>query len=90
MRDKNVKEEDYEREVYDEYRTRRRLSIIPIITVRGWDGDYHWSGKWFGFVTIKEQKVRERYTGFDDGWSYQSYWKPWKEAWYFVEVLEEK
>jgi hypothetical protein len=85
--DKNYFSDDYELVALEEYRTRKRLSIFPWIVTSGFNGDYHWTGKWFTFVSIKEQKVKIRYTEFDSGWSYQNYWTPWKESWYFLEVV---
>ena len=75
-------------EKIEEYRVRRRISIFPWICVIGFDSDYHWTGKWFKFVEIREQKIRERYTDFDSGWTYQEYWKPWEDGWRLVEIIK--
>jgi hypothetical protein len=50
-------------------------------------GDFHWTGKWFKFITIEEKKVKNRYLEFDDGWSYQNYWGKWKTSWVMVKIV---
>ena len=85
----DIKEDRYQRICKDEFRTKRWLSLFGFIIVDGLnDGDFYWTGKWFKFVTIKQQKCRERYAGFDDGWNYQYYWKPWETKWYFTEITK--
>ena len=78
--------EDYQIERTEEYRKRKIFSLFPFIIINGYTSDFVWTGKWFKFVHITEQKVRERYTGFDDGWSYRTYWKKWKENWKFTKI----
>jgi hypothetical protein len=78
---------DWEMIVTNTFRTRRVFCVLPFIIVNGLDGDFHWTGKWFKFVTIKEQKVKNRYLKFDDGWSYRKYWGKWKTSWILTKVL---
>jgi hypothetical protein len=80
--------ENYEMEVLDETRTRKTLSLFGFILVDGFKNDFVWTGKWFKRVVIKEQKIKERYADFDDGWKYQWFWKEWKEDWKFVEIVK--
>jgi len=49
-----------------------------------------WIGKkfrWLKKIKLKEVFIIERYTSFDDGWTYQNYWLPWKEKWEAIEIL---
>lgn len=78
---------DYQVEILQEFRKRKWLSLFGFIVVNGMEGDFVWTGKWFKWVEIEEQKVKERYTFFDDGWSYQWYWGEWKESWKFKRLL---
>ncbi len=82
--------DSWERKYSEEYRERKVLSILPFIVVSGEKGDFHWTGKWFKFVTVKEQKVKDRYLEFDDGWSYQHYWGRWQTGWTLIEILEDE
>ena len=75
-------------EKFDKFRTRKYLSLFGFIIKEGFNGDFHWCNKWFKIVKIREQKVRERFTGFDDGWTYEEYWKNWKYSWRFVEFVK--
>ena len=70
----------------EEFRTKRVFSLLPFIVVNGFENDFVWTGKWFKFVEITQQKVKERYAEFDDGWSYSYYWGKWKECWYFLKI----
>jgi len=79
--------ETYQLEKLNEYRTRKVLSLFSFIVVNGYELDLIETGKWFSYVTIKEEKVRERYLQFDDGWTYQHYWSEWIENWKFVEII---
>lgn len=72
----------------NEYRVRRVISIFPWICVPGFESDYHWTGRWFSFVEIKEQKIKERYVDFDGGWTQQNYWTPWEYSWRIVKILK--
>lgn len=78
--------ESYQIEKLGEFRTRRKFSFFPFIIVNGYESGYAWTGKWFTFVEITEEKVKERYLEFDDGWSYQSYWTGWQEAYKFIKI----
>jgi hypothetical protein len=78
--------ESYQIEKIEEFRTKKVLSIFPFIIINGFDGDFHWTGKWFKYVEITQQKVRERYLKFDDGWSYQHYWSDWEYNWKFISL----
>jgi len=42
-----------------------------------------WTGKWFKYVVVEEEKCLVRYKYFDDGWTYAFYWGEWKETWEF-------
>ena len=77
-------QETYQVQKLDEFRIRRIFSFFPFI-IHG--NNFVWTKKWFQWINIKEQKIKERYLGFDDGWTYQSYWKEWKENWEFVELV---
>lgn len=44
-----------------------------------------WTGKWFKYIEIIEQKHLTRYVEFDE-WNYQSYWGEWRESWEFVKL----
>ena len=71
----------------DTYRIRKIFSLFGFIIVNGYDNDFQRTGKWFKWIKIKEQKVNERYKDFDGGWSYQEYWKEWKENWKFIKII---
>jgi hypothetical protein len=69
----------YEDKVTDYTRVRE------IFAYRPW-----WIGKkfrWLKKVTLKEQLIITRHTSFDDGWSYQNIWQPWKKEWNAIEIL---
>ena len=85
-RELSVNRESYQRMDFDEFRTRKVFSFFPFIFVEGFEIAIAWTGKWFKFVEVYEQKTKERYSSFDDGWSYQYYWKEWKENWRFVKL----
>jgi hypothetical protein len=82
--------ENWERKYTGELRVRKILSILPFIIVNGEDSDFHWTGKWFKYVTIQEQKVKDRYLEFDDGWNYQHYWGKWDINWVFTKIIEDE
>ena len=75
----------YELISLDETRTRTIFSILPLTIV---DQLFVWTGKWFSFVDICEQRYKIRYSHFDDGLSYQNYWGQWKEYWKFVKIIK--
>ena len=76
----------WERIFTNHFRERKVLSVLPFIVVCGLKSDFHWTGKWFKFITIREQKVKDRYSKFDDGWSYQHYWGRWKTNWVLIKI----
>lgn len=85
--------ENYQIEKMSEFRTRRVFSLVPFLFVNGLHleevkgaNGFVWTGKWFSFTEITEQRVRERYLEFNDGWSYQNYWGAWEETWKFVKI----
>jgi hypothetical protein len=84
----DVKEENYERYCTDKFRTKKCLSLFGFIMAEGYETDFHWTGKWFQYVTIKQQKCSERYSKYDDGWTYKDYWSEWHNRWYLVEILK--
>ena len=50
-----------------------------------------WIGKkfrWLKGITLKESLRLVRYSDFDDGWTYQEFWKPWKMNWVAEEILD--
>lgn len=87
---KKIITENWERKYTGEFRVRKVLSILPFIIINGEDSDFHWTGKWFKYVTIQEQKVKDRYLEFDDGWNYQHYWGKWGLSWVFTKIIEDE
>jgi hypothetical protein len=87
---RKVKTEHWERIFTREYREKRVLSIFPFIIMSGDDGDFHWTGKWFKYITVKQQKVKDRYLEFDGGWSYRNYWSKWRKKWIFIGIIDDK
>ena len=79
--------EDYQMVELNELRERKALSLFGFIIVNGTTSDFIGTGKWFTWVTIREHKVKERTTDFDGGWTYEKYWKPWKEKWVFITII---
>jgi len=82
--------DSWEREFTNKFRERKVLSILPFIVVSGLKGDFHWTGKWFKYVTILEEKVKDRYLEFDDGWSYCHYWGRWRTSWVMLKFVEDE
>jgi len=80
--------EDYEIEKVNRYRIRLVFSLFPFIIINGFKSDFHWIGKWFKYITIREQLVKYRIKYFDDGWTYQYYWGGWKEKWQLIEIVK--
>ena len=75
----------------EETRVRKVLSLFPFIVVNHSFtdkklSDFVWTSKWFKFVEVTERKTTVRFQQFDDGWSYQFYWGPWKDRWVFVKL----
>jgi len=83
----------WQRRRTDEIGVVRKFAIFGLICMSGpisngtLKGDYHKAGKMFGFVDVKTRKVFDRFADFDSGWSYQSYWKGWKEKWVFEKII---
>lgn len=82
--------DSWERKYSDKFRVKKVLSILPFIVVDGEKSDFHWTGKWFKYVTIQQQKVKDRYLEFDDGWSYTHYWGRWRTRWIFIKFVEDE
>ena len=82
--------DSWERKFTNKFRERKVLSILPFIVVSGLKGDFHWTGKWFKYVTILEEKVKDRYLEFDDGWSYCYYWGRWRTSWVMLKFVEDE
>ena len=82
--------DSWERKFTNKFRERKVLSILPFIVVSGLKGDFHWTGKWFKYVTILEEKVKDRYLEFDDGWSYCHYWGRWRTSWVMLKFVEDE
>lgn len=43
--------------------------------------------RWLKKIIIRENLNFVRYGDFDDGWTYQNYWKPWEMCWETIEIL---
>lgn len=79
----------------DKYRTRKVLSIFPwklvdlfdLYNLKINDPKFIWTGVWFSFIIIKQEKVKTRYKKFDSGMYYREYWTEWEEKWQFVEII---
>jgi hypothetical protein len=87
---KQIMSDSWRREYTNTFRERKVFSFLPFIVVRGVDSDFHWTGRWFQYVTIQEQKVRDRYLEFDDGWSFKHYWSGWETNWVLIRILDKK
>jgi hypothetical protein len=72
----------------DVFRIRDSLSLFGFILVDYHSPQFVYTGKWFKFVKIKEQKIKYRFSDFDDGWSYQYYWKEWEYSYRFIEIIK--
>ncbi|MCK9575720.1 MAG: hypothetical protein WC979_02285 [Candidatus Pacearchaeota archaeon] len=84
----NTISKDYEIVKTERFRVRVIFSIFPFIVANGFESDFHWTGKWFSFVSIREQFVKERCADFDSGWTFNWYWCEWKESWKLFEILK--
>ena len=78
--------ENYQIERIEEYRHRKVFSFFSFIVVYGVEIEFIWTGKWFKWINITEQKIKERWLKFDDGWSYEFYWSKWKDKWKFLKL----
>lgn len=41
---------------------------------------------WWKWVEVEEKQELNRYSKFDDGWSYQIVWGDWKEKWITIAI----
>lgn len=41
---------------------------------------------WWKWVEVEEKQKLNRYSKFDDGWSYDFYWGEWKERWITIAI----
>lgn len=80
----------WEKRKYEIYRNRKVFSLFGFIIVNGETNDFIWTGKFFKFVSILEQKNRVRYSEFDDGWTYREYWGKWRTEWVFKKIIMSK
>lgn len=87
-----MQRETYQVEKTEEFRTRKVFSLFPVVilNVFSGDGDFVWTGKWFKFVEVYEQKMRVRYLEFDSGLTFQDYWTQWKTEWKFIKLINNK
>lgn len=76
--------QDYEVKKVNEFRERKKYSFFPFIIAA--DGDIIWTGKWFRYVTIREQKIMERFNELNQS-SYNYVWSDWEENWVFVKII---
>jgi hypothetical protein len=76
--------EEYQIKRTGEFRVRKKFSFFPFIIVNSLP---IWTNKWFQYVEIREEKILERFMDFNDGWSYQMYWKPWEQNWEFIALI---
>jgi hypothetical protein len=84
---RKVKTKDSERIYTGQFRKKRVLSIFPFIIMDGIKSDFHWTGKWFQYVTVKQQKIKDRYLEFNEG-NYQNYWGKWETTWVFTKIMK--
>lgn len=75
----------YQIKKIDKFRNRRVFSYFPIIIVAG---RITWTGHWFKYITIQEQKIKIRYRVFDDAYiSYGFYKTKWTKKWIFNKII---
>ena len=84
---RKVKTKDSERIYTGQFRKIRVLSILPFIIMDGVKSDFHWTGKWFQYITVKQQKIKDRHLEFNEG-DYQNYWGKWKTSWVFTKIMK--
>jgi len=81
--DYNIIEEidrnSYQSKITDITRERQIFAIVP-----WWVGNKF---RWLKKITIKERLSIERFSDFDDGWTYQSFWKNWELDWVVEEII---
>jgi hypothetical protein len=83
---RKVKTKDSERIYTGQFRKVRVLSILPFIIMNGVKSDFHWTGKWFQYITVKQQKIKDRHLEFNEG-NYQIYWGKWETSWVFTKIM---
>jgi hypothetical protein len=86
---RKVKTKDSERIYTGQFRKKRVLSILPFIIMNGVKSDFHWTGKWFQYITVKQQKIKDRHLEFNEG-NYQIYWGEWKTSWVFTKIIKDE
>ena len=64
----------------DVVRTITKFTYLPLHVNNKWS--------WFQRVKVLERLHYVQYEDFDDGYSYQSYWKKAKEEWWEEDILE--
>lgn len=74
---------DYQVIGLNEFRTKKILSLFGFAVSSGWGGDFHYTGKWFTMVEFKQQRVKLRWTEFNE-WSYTNQWSPWRKEWRII------
>jgi hypothetical protein len=80
--------DSWQRQYLKEFRKRKKFSLFLFVIVNGVVGNFIWTGKWFKFITVLEQKIKDRYLDFDSGLTFQYYWKPWKENWVYIKIVD--
>jgi len=82
-----VDDKEYQVKETGETRERIRFAWLPIylglpnlIPLRGC------KFTWLKKVKITEKQVLYRTLDFDDGWSYQFFWRKWKEEWIIIKL----
>jgi hypothetical protein len=84
---RKVKTKDSERIYTGQFRKKRVLSILPFIIMDGVKSDFHWTGKWFQYITVKQQKIKDRHLEFSE-WNYQHCWGKWETKWVFTKIMK--
>lgn len=70
--------EDYEEVKLEKY---REVIVFSFFFISFLSGELFFTKEFCGFIRVAQQKIKYRETWFDDGWTYQSYWKPYKYKW---------
>ena len=74
--------EHYKNKPQGEFRRRKVFSVGIIIT-----DTIEWTGKWFKFIEIEEEKCLVKFSEFDE-WTYTFHWGEWKPIWEFRKIIE--
>lgn len=80
-------ESDYEEKETGETRVRKFFAILPVYL--GQPDLIPLPGckfTWLKRVEIVQKRVMHRVAEFDDGWSYQTFWKEWKDKWVTIKI----